>query len=268
MTIGGDFIPGDDNLNEAPSYPTLFGIQLTPTVSGVLIALLGLAGAGWLLLNVVQPTWQRTMELNQAVAQKKSQLINQEETQRQIEAERQKLDEAQKLQADVLTLFADEQNLDTLLLDINQRVQSGNAELVKFEATTVDPEVITDSSLGPDVNNVLQRQVYDISMKGTFAQTQSIMRGIERLKPLLVVQDLRSELDPETRAIQLDGQGRLLATQPTPELVTSFKLLALLPAPDQPAAPPAASPDAAAPPANSPDAAAPPAASPAPAVSP
>jgi type IV pilus assembly protein PilO len=268
MTIGGDFIPGgDDNLNEAPSYPTLFGIQLTPTVSGVLIALLGLAGAGWLLLNVVQPTWQRTMELNQAVAEKKSQLINQEETQRQIQAERQKLEESKKLQADVLTLFADEQNLDTLLLDINQRVQSGNAELVKFEAATVDPEVITDSSLGPDVNNVLQRQVYDISMKGTFAQTQSIMRGIERLKPLLVVQDLRSELDPETRAIQLDGQGRLLATQPTPELVTSFKLLALLPAPDQPAPAPAASPGAS--PAASPEATtAPPTVSPAPTVSP
>lgn len=245
MTIGGDFIPtGDDNIDEAPSYPTLFGIQLTPTVSGALIALLGLAGAGWLLLNVVQPTWQRTMELNRAVAEKKSQLVNQEETQRQIEAERQKLEEAKTLQADVLTLFADEQNLDTLLFDINQRVQSGNAELVKFEATTTDPEVITDSSFGPDVNNVLQRQVYDVSMKGTFAQTQSIMRGIERLKPLLVVQDLRSELDPETRAIQLDGQGRLLATQPTPVLNTGFKLVALMPAPDQPTAPAAPAPGA------------------------
>jgi type IV pilus assembly protein PilO len=248
MTVGGDFIPGDGGFEEAPSYPTVFGVQLTPVVSGVLVALLGLAGAAYLLINVVQPTWQQTQELERTAAEKRSQLINQEETQRQIEEARQQLAEAEKLKADVLTLFASEESLDTLLLDLNERVQSVNAgitdadrraTLSKFESTTPDPEVIQDSSLGAAANGVLQRQVYNVEMQGNFAQTQSIIRNIERLQPLLLVQDFNSEVQASTRILRLDAQGRPVSNQPVPRLTTSFKLIALMPAPTAPPAAPA-----------------------------
>lgn len=250
MTVGGDFVMGN-GYEEAPSYPTIFGISLTPTVSGVAIALLGLAGAVYLLLNLVQPTWQRTQELNQTVEDKQSQLVNQEETQRQIEEARVRLAEAEALKADVLTLFASEESLQTLLLDLNERVQSVNAgitdpdrraTLSNFEATTPDPEVVNDSSLGPAANGVLQRQVYNVEMQGNFAQTQSILRNVERLQPLLLVQNLQSDVDSETRVIRLDPQGRPLSTQPIPRLTTSFQLTALMPAPQEAAAPPVTTP--------------------------
>lgn len=251
MTVGGDFVPMGDGYEEAPSYPTIFGIKMTPTVSGIAIALLGLAGAVYLLVNLVQPTWQRTQELNQTVEDKQSQLINQEETQRQIEEARVRLAEAEALKADVLTLFASEDSLQTLLLDLNERVQSVNAGITEpdrratlsnFEATTPDPEIVNDSSLGVAANGVLQRQVYNVAMQGNFAQTQSILRNIERLQPLLLVQDLQSDVNPDSRIIRLDPQGRPLPNQPVPRLTTSFQLTALMPAPQEAITPPAAAP--------------------------
>lgn len=232
MTIGGDFIPSGDTFDEEPSYPTVFGIRFTPTVSGIAIALLGAAAAVWMLVNLVQPTWQQTQTLSASVAEKQQQLLNTEETQEKIQDARQELEEAKQLQADVLSLFADEESLDTLLLDINARVRSGNGDLTRFEATTQQPETIADSSFGVAANGLLQRQVYQVAMDGTYAELQSIMRGIERLQTLVVVQNLQSQLDTSTQLVRVDPQGRLLATgQPTTNIQTTFDLVALLPAP-------------------------------------
>jgi type IV pilus assembly protein PilO len=235
--VGGDFLSANDNELEAPSYPKVFGLTLTPTVSGVLVALLGVAGATYLLINLVNPSWQRNQELRQDVAAKRSQLVDQAETQRRIEEAQQRLSQARQLQADVLALFADPESLDTLLIDLNERVQAQaaargeRATLTRFESTTPDPEIVTDSSLGQAANNLLARQVFNVELEGNFAQTQSIIRNIERLQPLLLVRGLQSELDPETAAIVIDPSGRVVpAAQPEPRITTSFQLIALLPA--------------------------------------
>jgi type IV pilus assembly protein PilO len=248
MTAGGDFIPGD-NLDARPNYPTVFGLRLTPTTNGWLIAIALLALAGYLGYTFVKPLWDTSQQLSASIAEKESQLINREETQRQIQEARVRLQEAQQLRADVLTLFASNENMDTLLLDLNERVQSANAgitdpdrraTLSKFTLNNEQTGIITDGTYGAAVNNKLRRQVFDVQMQGSFAQTQSIIRSIERLQPLLVVRDFNSELDTDTRAIVLDPQGRLLSgAQPTPRLTTGFRLIALIPA-ETPAPVPAA----------------------------
>lgn len=264
MTAGGDFIPGGDFDDvEEPKYPVVFGFSLTPTVNGVLIALAGLGLAGYLLLNVVQPAWQRNQELKQDVAAKEQQLRDQGETERQIAEARLQLAEAKKLQADVLTLFATEESLNTLLLDVNERVQAANArianpelraKLVRFSPEP-QPETlpdgrpgdtITDSSYGAAVNNRLRRRVINVEIQGSFAQIQSIIRNIERLQPLLVVQDLRSEL-VKAESVQVNRQGRLVTVASDARLKTTFKLIALVPAEAPPPAAPAAPADGAAP---------------------
>lgn len=243
MTVGGDFIPvGDAGRDfDSPSYPKLFGLTVTPTVSGALVALLGLAGAGYLLVNVVQPAWTENQTLRQDITQKESQLLNQEEVQQRIQTARQDLRQAEQLQADVLTLFATRESLNTLLLDLNERVQAQTidpnqargerAALLKFESPSPAPEVVADSSLGEAANNLLERQTFNVELKGNFAQTQSIMRNIERLQPLLVVQGLESKLDDASQTIVFDPRGRILpAAQPEARIATSFRLTALLPA--------------------------------------
>lgn len=256
MTAGGDFIPGD-NLDTAPNYPTIFGLRLTPTTNGWLIAIALLALAGYLGYTFVKPLWDTSQQLSADIQAKQSQLVNREETQRQIQEARGRLQEAQQLKADVLTLFASNENMDTLLLDLNERVQSANAgitdpnrraTLSKFTLNSEKSGVVADSSYGAAVNNKLRREVFDVEMQGTFAQTQSIIRSIERLQPLLVVQDFNSDLDDDTRAIVLDPQGRLLSgSQPIPRLTTGFRLIALIPVETAATAPPAAAPAGTAP---------------------
>lgn len=237
MTAGGDFIPSDSNEVEGQSYPKLFGLNLTPTVIGIILALLGLGAALWLWLNVVQPTMQRNQELKQDIANKEQDIANQEETQQQIEQARARLTETQQLQSEVLSLFATDRSVDTLLLDVNERVQSANAgiqnadrraTLAKFDLNAEASGLVTDGSYGDAVNNKLERRVYDVSIEGSFPQVVSIIRSIERLQPLLVVSNLNAQLDPATQKLVLDNQGRV-ANQPETRITTTFQLAALVP---------------------------------------
>lgn len=251
MTVGGDFIPVDDFDSDQPSYPVIFGIRLTPKVNGILLALVGAAAATWLLLNVVRPAWEANQQIRQEIATKRQQLVDQEEIQNQIEQARQDLAEAEQLRADVLALFADEESLQTLLLDLNARVQGAEVSTPAIEIDDVatggaavlerfalvppaaaagggaPSDVINDGSFGPSVNGRLRQQVYDVQINGTFGQTQSIIRNIERLRPLLVVKDLEMQ-QVNRNLLSLNQQGQ---TQPLgePRLRTSFRLVALLP---------------------------------------
>lgn len=238
MTASGDFIPPDGEL-AAPSVPVVFGIRMTNTVIGVLLALAGLAGAVYILMYLVQPVWQRNQELQQEVATKNQQLADQAEIRRRIDQAKANLQKSKQTNADVRALFANEASLNTLLLDINARVQAVNAgiqdpdrraTLSKFDLDPATSGVVTDSSLGADMNNRLERRVYNVEMKGNFAQTESIIRNIERLQPLLIVRDFTSTLDSATQAIRLTSQGRLTPTgQPETRITTAFKLIALVP---------------------------------------
>ncbi|NJO42590.1 MAG: pilus assembly protein PilO [Cyanobacteria bacterium CRU_2_1] len=239
MTAGGDFIPSGDGNELEPSYPKLFGLTLTPTVSGILIALLGLGGAIWLWFNFVQSKLVENQQLNQEIQDKEQQIANQADTQRQIADARERLQEARQLNADVLSLFATDRSLDTLLLDVNERVQSANAgvqnpdlraNLSQFDLNDERSGVITDSSYGSALNNKLEQRVYDVEVEGSFPQTVSIIRSIERLQPLLVVSDLNSTLDTSTQEIVLDAQGRIVpGGQPETRITTSFQLSAIVP---------------------------------------
>jgi len=248
MTAGGDFIPVDDFEVEEPSYPVLFGLRLTPTVSGILIALLGSAVAVWLLLNPVRQAWQTNQQIRTEIEQKREQLRDQAEIQAQIDQAQADLAEAEALRADVLALFADEESLDTLLIDVNARVLGADGlagtdarlerfELVPQEATTPgqDPELITDGSFGDALNNRLKRRVYNVEIQGSFGQTQSIIRNIERLRPLLVIQNLETRpAEPSAVLVAPDGT----VTQTLTSLTTTFQLVALYPADEDEIPPP------------------------------
>ncbi|MBE9101484.1 hypothetical protein [Vacuolonema iberomarrocanum] len=261
MTAGGDFIPVDDFEIEEPSYPVLFGLRLTPTVSGTLIALLGSAVAVWLLLNPVRQAWQTNQQIQAEIATKREQLRDQAEIQAQIDQAQEDLAEAEDLRADVLALFADEESLDTLLIDVNARVLGADglagtdARLERFELvpgteTTPgqDPEIITDGSFGAALNNRLKQRIYSVEIEGSFGQTQSIIRNIERLRPLLVIKDL--ETRPEApSAVLVAPDGTI--SQTLASLTTTFQLIALYPVELEEVPPPAPAPvDPNAPPAD------------------
>lgn len=271
-----DFIP-DNEFETTPNYPTVFGITLTPPVSGVLIALLGVAAAAYLGTNFVLPAWDQYQALNADVEQKKSQIQQQEATLQNIEKVKAELATAQQRREEVLALFANEKTLDTLLIDLNQVINRGNAgvlaatrsklrncpawvrsqftdlrrtqefeervgplvaeaDLQLFEPDPKSSGIVNDSSLGADVNNKLKRQIVNVRFQGNFNQTQSILRNIERLQPLLVIRNFQARRDQESASgvgglYQIEnGRVRFLTNcQPEATITSTFQLVALLP---------------------------------------
>ncbi|NEO99812.1 MAG: hypothetical protein F6K58_14265 [Symploca sp. SIO2E9] len=215
---------------EAPNYPVAFGVTLTPKVGGIIIGVLGIAGAAYLLLNAVQPTWQKYRELQQDIESKKLQIKTKEEIQQQIELKQAQLEEAKDKNRQVLSLFASEQTLDTLLLDLNSFVKDTNGNLKSFTPVEPEPVVINDGSLGPLVNGKLKRRSIDLELEGSFQQLQSVMRSFERLQALMLVNNFQSDVSTP-QALVINNGRVVLGPQPT--LKTTFRLDALLPLTEQ-----------------------------------
>ncbi|MBF2017449.1 MAG: pilus assembly protein PilO [Rivularia sp. T60_A2020_040] len=223
---------GGGEFEESSAYPVIFGITFTPIISGILIGVLGLAGATYMLLNFVMPAWEnfgekqnKQQELESQIEQKKSSLQN-------IDKIKAELAQAKSQQSQVLAVFASEKTLNTLLIDLNRLVEAGNAQLSsnsvkaklqKFAPSSEGTQPVNDGSLGTLVDGKLKRNSTEIAISGTYEQTQSILRNIERLQPLLLVKDYQSTLQPE-----VIEEGKPRRTGPTP-ITTTFKLEALVP---------------------------------------
>ena len=251
MTAAGDFIPSEDvDFIDEPLNPVVFGIELSPQIIGALIAILGLGGVGYLFVKVVQPVAATNATLRADIATKEGQLVSQAQQLEDIAAIEAELEAAMQRRRNVYSLFANEETMDTLLLDINERIESSNASLGGVRSQVVsrgipailvdaqlrsftpgEKAVVEDSSLGDGVNGKLRRETYSVEFSGDFAQTQSILRNLERLEPLLMVRDFSiqsGQVVPET-VIGANGQ---VVIQPKTPITTSFEIDALMPTAD------------------------------------
>jgi type IV pilus assembly protein PilO len=86
-------------------------------------------------------------------------------------------------------------------------------------------EPITDGTLGAQVDGKLKRSSINIEIIGTYEQTQSILRNIERLQPLLIVKDYQATLAPEPAP----QPGKVAIRVGPAPITTSFQLQALMP---------------------------------------
>jgi type IV pilus assembly protein PilO len=278
MAAAGDFIsPDDADFIDEPSNPVVFGIEISPTIIGVLLALLGLGGAIYGFIKVVQPVSTKNNELRTEITTKSGQLASQAQQLEDIAKIEAELETSMQRRRNVYSLFANEKTMDTLLLDINQRIESSNASLngvrnqvfergippllVEAKLQTFTPgekAVVTDGSLGDLVNGKLKREVYAVQFSGDYAQTQSILRNLERLEPLLLVRDFNITSGADVAETIIGSNGQVVARPKTP-ITTSFQIEALMPVanadvPPVIAPPPAAAPAEGAPPAEAPPA--------------
>ncbi|NEP19142.1 MAG: hypothetical protein F6J97_19965 [Leptolyngbya sp. SIO4C1] len=250
MTASGDFIPNDTEFEGEPIYPVAFGIELTPKILGIIAAIAGIALAAFLFSRFVQPVRERNQELRADIAVKEQQLANQEAELQEVERIKEELQVALQQRRNVYSLFADEDSMDTLLLDINQRIKSSNASLneirnqvrargvppilIEAQLNQFNPQgesIVNDGSLGEVLNGKLKRENYTVQFTGDFAQTQSILSNIERLEPLLLLQNFRIASDESVTETVIGPNGQVVG-RPKPRLTTSFDVDALIPTTD------------------------------------
>jgi len=219
---------------------SLFGIQLTPTVIGGLIAVLGLGAAGYLFYQFVMPVMQKNDELSADIAKKQTELTGQGKFKERMEKEIANRNEAKRQKDAVIALFGNEQSMKTLLLDLNKRIEARNSNLkpedIKAKLTKFDPDsgasgIVKDSSFGDRANNQVYRLVYNVEMQGTFDQTRLFLIDLERQKNLLATKNFKTLLDASFQKLIVDRQeGKIVPVgKPATSITTSFKLYMLRP---------------------------------------
>jgi type IV pilus assembly protein PilO len=122
----GDFLTQDMGFDE-PNYPTVLGIQLTPMVSGILLGLLGAAIAGATWFYLISPLMEENTTIQADVDSKEEQLKKAEQIKRDLKAAKEELVKVGKQREQVMSLFAKERDLSTLLLDLNQLIERNNS---------------------------------------------------------------------------------------------------------------------------------------------
>ena len=227
MTFADNFTPNDENeLEEDTSYPVAFGITFTPLVSGITFAIIGLLGSAYIVVSFGLPVLQNSKTLLTKKIEKGVGIQRDEKLEEQLRKLESEIQLAQDMQPKMFEeIFAGENNLDTLLTDLNGFIEGRKAQLLTFNPVGRE-EVVRDGSLGKGVNGLLKRQEYHLQMQGTFEQTQSIMRNIERLQSLLVVKDFNSKVT-EKPTLLLDGEK--VVSQGETLLTTNFTVEALIP---------------------------------------
>ena len=230
MTFADDFALDEKELGE--DYPSAFGITFTPKVSGIAIAVAGITLAVYGFVQYVQPArevYQQKLTKKQELQQQLNSIKSGDADLKlaQLEAD---LEASKLLKFRVLSMFTSESDLETLLIDLNSFIASNQAELIQYQPDS-DISVVEDASLGAEVQGKLKRKGISLTVEGSFAETRQFLRDLERLQPLLMVQNISSTVTEEPTAVltnTTEGQT-LIVPKTDAELKTQINLDAILP---------------------------------------
>ena len=232
MTFTEEF--EDRELEEFDEYPIAFGITFTPRNSGIAAAVLGLLGSFYLLFNWVMPAYNTLQQLQNDAAGKQQQVDQQKSGLGSAEFQKieSQLQQKQAIKQQILSLFAKEKDLSTILLDISNIFKSRNVKLISFQPQGLEPVVVSDGSLGSAVNNKLKRQTLNVKIEGNYANTQEVIRDLERLQPLILLNSLNTQMEKEGSAVKVVSTGNNKATivpQGDKPVTTTFLLDVIIP---------------------------------------
>ncbi|MFM7471707.1 MAG: hypothetical protein ACKO5P_09395 [Nodosilinea sp.] len=156
MTSSGDFFSLDTDRTTVSetvaTYPTAFGLTLTPRVQVIALLLLGLAGAYGLYNLLVQPVQLEKEKLEAQVNQKQAQIDQQKTNLKNLPELQANLAQAMEQRVGIYSLLGKGKSLDTLLLDINQQIQSSNsaiAGVLRANPQSLKPAQLAALGLSP-----------------------------------------------------------------------------------------------------------------------
>ncbi|NJO19680.1 MAG: hypothetical protein HC838_05865 [Spirulinaceae cyanobacterium RM2_2_10] len=156
MTFADDFAPIEEEQEPQSPWPVAFGVTFTPRITGILLGVIGVAGAAALAYYVVLPAWTALTGLQTTRDQQaleRDELLATIQRRQELEIQAQ---QAQLRRQQVLDLFASEDAVNTLLLDINQQVQAREGQIETYDPAEEPVQLVQDGSWGGDVNGLLK----------------------------------------------------------------------------------------------------------------
>ena len=227
MTFADDFASEEQGLGG--DYPSAFGITFTPMVMGIAIAVAGIALAGYGYINSVKPAQEKYEQTLTKKQELQGQLdkIRTGDLQLKLAQLQSDLAARKVLKSRVISMFTSEKDLETLLLDVDNFISANQALLVDYQPdSNITP--IDNASLGSEVQGKLKRKGISLTIRGTFTETKQILRDLERLQPLLMIQSISSSIEEEPTAVFVNNNTEIVPKKEA-ELETKIKLDAILP---------------------------------------
>ena len=171
---------------------TLFGITLTSKILGILIGVGGVALAAYVATTYVTPIWSSVQTGQTSIDTKTTNVTTLKGQVASKSNIAQKIEEANQQNTFVLSLLPNVDNIDTLIRDIQEQIP-------KTIVIALPPDFSyelagTLRNFQPSIPVVgAQYDTYSftIGFDGKFEDVLSTIQKIERLKPLLVVKDLK-----------------------------------------------------------------------------
>jgi type IV pilus assembly protein PilO len=124
MTVSRDYM--QDEFEAAADTPRMFGIPM-PTFLGWTLGLLGLLGAIGVVTQLIMPLMEANSAAKAVLEEKEARLAQRDQIKRDLDKARKELVTVGNQKQQVMSLFANERDLNTLLLDLNQLIERNNA---------------------------------------------------------------------------------------------------------------------------------------------
>jgi len=171
---------------------SLFGFTLTSKILGILIGVGGIGLAGYAATSIVMPIWDQVQAGQTNINTKKTAITTLESQVVSKGNIAEKIEEANLQNQFVLSLLPSVDNIDTLIRDIQAQIPKTIVfALPPTFSYELEGSMRTFQPAEPVKGTQYDTYSFTIGFDGKFEDVLSTIQKIERLKPLLVVKDLR-----------------------------------------------------------------------------
>ncbi|OYQ64961.1 hypothetical protein B9G53_09300 [Pseudanabaena sp. SR411] len=179
-------------IEEVGGGVTLFGITFTSKILGILIGVGGVGLAAYVASSYVMPIWESVQSGQKNIETKKTNVVTLEGQVASKGNIAQKIEAANQQNKFVLSLLPNVDNIDTLIRDIQEQIPKTIVIALppdfSYElAGTLRTFQPTAPVLGPQYNTYS----FTVGFDGKFEDVLNTIQRIERLRPLLIVKDLK-----------------------------------------------------------------------------
>ena len=233
MTNAGTFSGNEDG---AAGGITLFGVTLTSKILGIVIGIGGIGLAVYAVTSYVQPLWDQVQKAQTSISDKKAAHNGLEQKIASKGNVGQKIEDANKQNLFVLSLLPNVDNIDTLMTDIQKQIpRTITIALPPDFAYELEGTMRVFQPRDPIKGAQFNTYSFTIGFDGKFEDVLNTIQKIERLKPLLVIKDLKltkktlpSDKFKFSRAIAPGKEKDILESLP-PLIGADFTLEAFVP---------------------------------------
>jgi type IV pilus assembly protein PilO len=179
-------------IEEVGGGVTLFGVTFTSKILGILIGVGGIALAAYVASNYVMPLWDSVQSGQQNISKKKTNVTTLEGQVASKGNIAQRIEAANQQNKFVLSLLPSVDNIDTLIRDIQEQIP-------KTIVIALPPDfsyelagtLRTFQPTAPVIGAQYNTYSFTVGFDGKFEDVLNTIQRIERLRPLLVVKDLK-----------------------------------------------------------------------------